>query len=259
MGREAACPDGRYAAYELKFLLPVQTAEEVLARARQEMFPDPHAEQALGEDCYRVYSLYFDTAELAVYHRRGWYGRQKLRIRRYGESSQVFLERKTRRADRVRKRRVQIGQAELSWLAEPNGGFPGWPGEWFQRRLANRRLEPRMLVAYHRSARVSITSQGLARLTVDRQICCCPAAGLRVMPFSGGRLLLEGYNIVEFKFSGFLPGLFKRLMHELHLLPTAVSKYRLSVATWGLQASGNGGCCTPEEDLRRGGSGTACA
>ena len=245
-------------AYELKFLLSTPLADEVLARARGEMPPDPHAERGLGEDCYRVYSLYFDTPELAVYHRLGWHGRRKLRIRRYGEAPQLFLERKARKADRVRKRRVVIAEEDLPLLARGMCS-PNWVGEWFSRRLATRRLEPRMLVGYHRIARVGMTSDGPARLTVDRQICCRSAEGLRVPSFSAGRWLLEGQSILEFKFVGFLPGLFKRLMYEFDLQPTAVSKYRLSVAAWGEQASVDGRSGMASEASLQGGRGAECA
>ncbi len=257
--RKPTQPLAKNFSYELKFLLPAHLADKVLALARQELPPDPHAEPALGEDCYRVYTLYFDTADLSVYHRRRWYGRRKLRIRRYGDAPQLFLERKARRADRVRKRRVQIGDAELALLAARTPVDAGWQGEWFRRRLAARGLVPCMLVGYQRFARVGMTSEGPARLTVDRQVCCRPAEGLHVPPFSAGRLLLEDRSIVEFKFVGFLPGLFKRLMYDLGLQPAAVSKYRLSVAAWGLQGSLNGDPGQSGEDLLLGGQGAACA
>lgn len=257
--RKLTEPPARNVSYELKFLLPALLADKVLAQARRELPPDPHAEPALGEDCYRVYSLYFDTADLSVYHRRQWYGSCKLRIRRYGEASQLFLERKARKADRVRKRRVQIRDNELAQLAARTAVDASWPGEWFRRRLAAKQLQPCMLVGYQRFARVGMTSEGPARLTVDRQIFCRPAEGLHVPPFSAGRPLLEDRSIVEFKFVGFLPGLFKRLMYDLGLQPAAVSKYRLSVGAWGLQRSVNGDPSKAADDLLLGGYDAACA
>lgn len=245
-------------AYELKFLLPAHLAAELLLRARQAMLPDPHADPTLGEDSYHISSLYFDTPDLATFHRLGWYGQRKLRIRRYGAAAQLFLERKARKGDRVWKWRVPIGEPELALLGSSVPVGAAWPGEWFRRRLAERRLEPRMLVGYLRCARVAMTTVGPVRLTVDRQVFCQPAEGLAVPRFAGGCALLHDHQVVEFKFARVLPGFFKHLMYEFGLKPAAVSKYRLSVSAWGLHAGGNGCTGISGGDLLPDGAGAGC-
>ena len=50
--------------------------------------------------------------------------------------------------------------------------------------------------------------------------------------------MLSGQVILELKYSGALPAPFKRLIEEMVLAPGLVSKYRLGVQTWGLDAAG---------------------
>jgi hypothetical protein len=220
-------------SYELKFLVPDATAEQILAWARIEMSPDPHADRTLG-DGYHVGSLYFDTADLAVFHRFGSHGRRKFRLRRYGSDSSVFLERKSKSGGLVRKRRVAVPESELTNLHHAEPEQPAWPGHWFHRRLIARRLGPKCQVTYDRIARVGLTPEGPIRLTVDRCVRCRSAADLSVPCLADGAAILAGQSIVEFKFRVALPALFKGLIHELSLSPNGVSKYRLSVEACGL-------------------------
>src|SRR5262245_32431301 len=102
-------------AYELKFLLTEAQAAAVELRARDKMVSDPHADPTGAN--YRTTSIYCDTAQLDVYHRRGLYKRRKHRLRRYGRAPWVFLERKTKWGDRVKKLRTPIRDGELPILA----------------------------------------------------------------------------------------------------------------------------------------------
>lgn len=238
-------------AFEIKFLLPDSAANEILARVRSRLAADPYADPAFG-DGYRISSLYFDTADLSVYHRVGSFGRRKFRLRRYGSEPRVFLERKSKSQGLVRKRRTAVPESELGRLNgnhtgglhhpagrhnEPNTSADSWPGHWFHRRLARRRLAPKTQVSYERIARVGMTPEGFVRFTVDRQVRCTAAAGLDVPYLVDGPTILAGWSIVEFKFRIAMPVLFKELMHEFSLTPTSVSKYRLSVDACGLNGS----------------------
>lgn len=219
-------------SFETKFLLPDSSADEILSRVRMELAPDPHADQQLG-DRYRITSLYFDTAGLDVYHRFGSFGRRKFRLRRYGSESRVFLERKSKSRGLVRKRRTVVPETELTVLAGSDDD-PTWPGRWFQRRLATRKLSPTTVISYERTARVGMTPEGVVRFTVDRHIRCRAAAGLCVPGLVDGTTVLSGHSIVEFKFAVAMPTLFKDLILTFALAPRAVSKYRLSVDACGL-------------------------
>jgi hypothetical protein len=222
-------------SFELKFLLADPLADEILKLARSSLAPDPHADAAFG-DGYRVNSLYFDTADLSVYHRFGSFGRRKFRLRRYGSESRVFLERKSKSRGLVKKRRTAVPEHELAALADASAE-PNWPGIWFHRRLTTRQLAPKTQISYERVARVGMAPEGTIRLTVDRHVHCRPATSLTVPSLVDGAAILTGQSIVEFKFHVAMPALFKNLIHEFALAPGSVSKYRLSVDACGLNGS----------------------
>jgi hypothetical protein len=214
-------------AYELKFLIHEKMAGEVLTWARRHMASDPHVEASLG-DAYRVSSLYLDTPTMDVFCHRGSAARSKFRLRRYGDESAIYLERKRKRRDCVEKRRTPILEAEMGLLQDPDTATD-WPGRWFHRRLHARHLQPICQLRYERTAYVSGDSKDPVRLTLDRRLRCLPAAEWVVPSFCEGLDLLPGKRILEFKYRGPLPALFKGAICELGLRPAAVSKYRLGV------------------------------
>jgi hypothetical protein len=219
-------------AYELKFLLDDALAAEVEAWARRRLALDPHADPALG-GAYRTTTLYCDTPEHDVYRRTGSYGRRKFRLRRYGQSAQVFLERKSKRGDRVRKRRTAVPADELALLAHPLS-VTTWPGHWFHRRLLVRRLCPACHVTYDRLAFVGAGGEGPLRLTLDRRLAGWPAGAWTLTPAGVARPFLTGHLILEFKYRAVLPAPFKELIGAFRLGPAPVSKYRLCLEAWGL-------------------------
>jgi hypothetical protein len=217
----------RSRASEIKFVVDAGTGERIRAWARRHLEPDPHGAGSFGDE-YRTTTLYFDTAEGDVFHRRGSFGRAKYRIRRYGDSPMIFLERKLRQPGVLIKRRTQ---APLDVLDHDRDTceWRHWPGSWFDRRLAARRLEPVCQVTYDRVARGTITDQGLARLTLDEAI---DAVAITRLQFSAidGVPVLAGRLVLELKFRSHVPVVFKRLINEFRLMPQAVSKYRLGQA-----------------------------
>jgi VTC domain-containing protein len=227
VGIEKQTSHSSTSAYELKFLINESRAVEVLAWARRHMTSDPHVEPSLG-DAYRISSLYLDTPALDVFCHRGSTARSKLRLRRYGEESSVFLERKRKRRDCVEKRRVPVLEAEMRLLQNPDTP-PDWTGRWFHKRLRARRLQPICQVSYERAAYVAGDPEDPLRLTLDRRLRCVPATEWAVPSIHCGMDLLPGKRILELKYRGILPTLFKRAIRELCLRPTAVSKYRLGV------------------------------
>jgi hypothetical protein len=229
---ESPLPEPRPGAYEIKFLVDDERADELLTRARQQLAADPHAEPARG-DGYRIHSLYFDTADLAVFRRAGIHARRKLRLRRYGVEPLIYTERKAKLRGIVTKRRSAIDAEELEWLLDPRER-PGWPAQWFRRRLGLRGLAPKVSVVYDRVARVGMTPEGPIRFTVDRGVRCLATSGPGFPPANEGQSVLEGLSVVEFKYRLAMPAVFKALIRELGLEPTGVSKYRHSVLTCGL-------------------------
>jgi hypothetical protein len=210
----------------MKFLLPEALAHEVQGWADQRMLVDPHADPELGK-AYRTTTLYLDTAQQDVFHRRGSYRRRKFRIRRYGSEPRVYLERKARSAGRVWKKRCGIAETDLLRLTTSTD--PGWEAFWFHRCLAMRRLMPSCLIRYERTAFVGTTTSGPVRLTLDRHLHCAPTLFWQVQAGQPGFPFLQGKAILELKFTMALPALFKALLHDMRLTPGSVSKYRLGI------------------------------
>lgn len=217
----------RDAAREVKFLLAADRASLVLDWARARLAPDPHAGGPNGDE-YRTTTIYFDTTERSVFHRHGSYGRSKYRIRRYGASDIVYLERKLRTSTLLSKRRTAVAATDAV-RALAVRGTGDWPGRWFDQRLATRRLSPVCQVSYRRHALVGMGPYGPMRLTFDDELraqvndTCVFAHGIGVP-------VLEGHVIVEMKYCVDTPAVFRHLVEDFSLSPDAISKYRLSIA-----------------------------
>lgn len=218
--------------YELKFYVADEAAAALLHWVRRHLAPDPYGLGPHG-DTYRVSSIYFDTASRDVLARCGSFARSKYRVRRYGESEQVFLERKTRGAYRVFKRRSPIAAAALPALlaAQP---LRGWSGYWFHRRLQVRGLAAVNRVDYQRIARIGQSSYGPLRLTLDRDLTAWPARELAFRTVSPGVGLSPAGLILELKFGHAMPAVFKGLIREFAPRLTGISKYRLASQALGL-------------------------
>jgi VTC domain len=213
-------------ASEVKFLIDAVTGAEIRSWVRSHLDPDPYGTGPFGDE-YRTTSLYFDTDEGDVFHRRGSFGRSKYRVRRYGAAPTVFLERKLRRPGILVKRRTTVPIGALARLAAEDD--PAWAGAWFHRRLRLREINPVCQVSYSRMARTSPTAGGPVRLTLDDEVCVAPASEARFGP-AAGVPILEGKMILELKYRRDLPAIFKRLIAQFLLAPQPASKYRLGVA-----------------------------
>jgi VTC domain len=220
------------AAFELKFLVPGPQAQAIESWLAGRMQLDPHGDPTLG-NAYRVNTVYSDTPDMAVYHSTRGYSRRKFRLRRYGLSSGVYLERKTKWGDRLVKRRTWAGLPDLERL-HTNAAERDWPAYWFHRHLHARQLRPICQVGYLRTAYVGASEQGPIRLTIDRHLEGMPHSQWAVLPLVHGQALLGDEAILELKFATALPVLFRRLVYELGLAPNTVSKYRRAVDAWRL-------------------------
>jgi hypothetical protein len=225
--------EGQRPAFELKFLLDEARAGEVEAWAASRLEPDPHGDPALG-GAYRTTTLYLDTPSLDVFHRTPSFKRTKHRLRRYDSEPRIYLERKTKNGDRVRKQRCAVPEEELGLLSSPLSVLT-WTGHWFHRRLLDRGLRPSALLAYVRHAYLGHAGDGSFRLTMDRHLRGCLEGEWRVPVLDGGLALLTGRVVLEFKFRTALPAVLKELVQSLRLNPCPVSKYRSCVSAWGVR------------------------
>jgi hypothetical protein len=216
----------REGASEIKFVVDAATAAGIRDRAREVLSPDPYASGPLADE-YATTTLYFDTADHAVYNRRGSYRRAKYRVRRYGSGTLVFLERKLRTSEMVSKRRSAVRIEDLPLLTA-TAVDRNWIGAWFHERLLMRRLGSVVQVAYDRTARVGMTDAGPIRLTLDTHLRAIPVDVPDFQPMDEPAPL-QTQTIVELKFRGAMPAVFKRIVEEFALLPERVSKYRLGI------------------------------
>lgn len=232
--------ESRAFVQEMKFLVTPDRAAAIREWARRHMAPDPHAGGDTGDE-YRVTSLYLDTPELAVYDRRGSYGRSKYRVRRYGASDLIFLERKLKTHNRVGKLRSIVPLDEIPWL-EAIDSPKRWAGHWFHRRVQARNLAPVCQISYSRMARLGTSETGPIRLTVDQDLRALPVHSYAFEDPAAGVELSPDHRILELKYKLELPGLFKQLLQEFNLRPQPSSKYRLAVAALELK---NEAVCLP--------------
>jgi hypothetical protein len=216
---------------EIKFVVDSDLGARIGEWARARLEADPHGAGPHGDE-YRVSSIYFDTAERDVFHRRGSYGRSKFRIRRYRDEPAVFLERKLRTASLLAKRRSMIDLATLPQLADGHA-LNGDGTAWFRRRLDLRRLAPVCQVSYLRLARGGQMADGTVRLTLDRALV---AAATDVYSFEApaNTPVLDNEMILELKYRGRVPAVFKHLVETFPLQPRRASKYRVAVGALGL-------------------------
>lgn len=225
--------ESRAFVQEMKFLVSPEQAEGIREWARANLAPDAHAGGAAGDE-YRVTSLYLDTEDMAVFERRGSYGRSKYRVRRYGESDLIFLERKLKTRNRVGKIRSIVGAGELA-LLERAESPKKWAGHWFHQRVQVRGLAPVCQISYSRMARMGVSESGPIRLTVDEDLRATPVQRYAFAAVDAGVVLSPEQRILELKYKAEIPGLFKELMQQFDLRPQPSSKYRLAVAALELK------------------------
>lgn len=217
-------------AYEIKFVFDEALAREVERRLSRILADDPHADPTLG-GAYAVTSLYCDTPAHDVYFREGRHAARKYRVRRYGDADTVYLERKTVKDRRVRKRRCDVPLSTFDRAIRQQSG----ESEWFARQVAARNLAPLCRVRYLRRAMFGVCPDGPMRVTFDRSIRGALVGGWSFDAATPERVILDGLVIGEFKFTGAMPAPMKAVAAELLLSPSPLSKYRACAAAFAAE------------------------
>jgi len=243
MGREPEI--GRY---EVKYVLPASSREDILRLISPHAVPDPHATQLEdGTVGYHVHSLYLDTPDLDDYFDRLARRRirNRLRVRTYGrpgEGQPVYLENKRKSGKLVVKQRVQVGDAD-AWCGSPAAR----PWSELARRVSDRdqyvahsfltlvdgrRREPVSVVHYLREVFLpSDPAHADARLTLDRCVRATVAADAHSLYAEPEvDLIPAAWMVMELKFRHHAPGWMRTLCRELDVQAVPVSKFGLSVA-----------------------------
>ena len=138
----------------------------------------------------------------------------------------MFLERKLRTSEMLTKRRSNVRIEDLPLLLK-DAPKSEWAGAWFQKRIARRELGAVCQVRYQRMARVGMTESGPIRLTVDQGLEGCAIEAPDFVADDQMKPISE-VTIVEMKFTGAMPALFKGVIEEFALEVCRVSKYRLA-------------------------------
>ncbi|WP_168567088.1 polyphosphate polymerase domain-containing protein [Crateriforma spongiae] len=226
---------------EMKFRLDDCIADQVAQWAREHMDVDPNC-HCDDDDRYQVCNLYLDSPELDLLRATGRVGRTKHRIRRYGNESSLWLETKRKKRMVVKKRRSSVVEADFyaccgAAAYGASGGLSVFRGEsavdavgdhWFSRRVFRRGLQPTVHIAYRRFARTAQIDGQTVRLTIDDGMTASPADGWTVPHASGFRPDVRFGNgkVLELKFHGILPLMFKDLLRTFTIPASGFSKYR---------------------------------
>ena len=218
-------------AREIKFVVDAARGPEIQAWMRANLAPDEFG-SGPERDQFETSSLYFETGQFDVFHRRGSYGKSKYRVRRYGTSPIMFLERKFR-TDRVLIKRRTTAALDDFRRIELHQPDPEWYGYWFHRRLLARRLKPLVQVSYVRTARLGSSPHGKVRMTLDTDLRVLPLPDGAFLP-GVGLPLMENSNIIEIKYCVTLPPILREVISQFSLSTQPVSKYRAGLALLGL-------------------------
>ena len=218
-------------AREIKFVVDAARGPELQAWMRANLAPDEFG-SGPEHDQFETSSLYFETGQFDVFHRRGSYGKSKYRVRRYGTSPIMFLERKFRTERILIKRRTTAALEDFRRIELPEPD-PEWYGYWFHRRLLARRLKPLVQVSYVRTARLGSSPHGKVRMTLDLDLRVLPLPDGAFLPGVGLPLMQES-NIIEVKYCVTLPPIFREVISQFSLTTQPVSKYRAGLALLGL-------------------------
>ncbi|EMI57342.1 polyphosphate polymerase domain-containing protein [Rhodopirellula sallentina] len=234
---------------EMKFMLDADLSEQVRDWAIDRLGVDENSASD-GSNSYDIHSLYLDTPDYDLYHRTGVIGKAKHRVRRYGSDEMLVLETKRKKNMVVRKNRSAVFEsdfaAQVLELSRQSGGSvvasdqssgEPWCGDWFLKRIAERRLFPATEIAYRRFARTSMVNGENLRLTIDSNMVARSPRGWSVaMPGdvygddarSGFRSIGE-FEILELKFEKQMPHLFKELLRSFPIPGTRFSKFRTAM------------------------------
>jgi SPX domain protein involved in polyphosphate accumulation len=235
---------------ELKFVVSEAIAKQVSAAARNHLVPDRFS-AGRPDSCYPVHSLYLDSDGLDSYwatvHRKD--SRFKLRVRFYEEhaTSPAYVEVKQHANGRTLKQRCPVPRRQLPAVLAGKWAEDVWNQQedpkhqaaldTFIRKVKFLDAAPKVHVAYRREAYVSSDGNSI-RLTLDREIRCEIAAGVRVSTrMRRPHLLCENAVVIEFKVVGTEPDWFREMVLALGLKHGGFAKYVAAVAQQGLHTT----------------------
>ena len=217
-----------FVRHELKLVLSQDEALRVVEWCGKRFEFDSHGD---GEGRYDVQTLYLDSPGLEIYHRTGEARGTKFRVRRYGSSETLWLERKRRRGSKVNKLRAEWRHDALEALFSGRAKATGFAGE-FQDVVEARGLRPVLLVTYPRSAFGGAAGE---RVTLDWGVKVWKSSpGEGVFDPTGEAAVVTDDVILELKYDDVAPPAFEELLALIGRDPASFSKYGRGVEVVGL-------------------------
>jgi SPX domain protein involved in polyphosphate accumulation len=229
----------KFNRFELKYLVPIQTAEKFKNALKAHLVPDTHGDR---DGFYYISSLYYDGPDLRFYWEKidGIKFRRKLRIRHYESSAPlcpqtaVFVEIK-QRVDRVtQKRRVLLPYADaLRLCTERQIPEHARQDESVVEEIASMtwqyNLQPVSLVSYARQALIGTEYDVGLRVTFDKDLRYSThhlqlAEKQDCLP-----LFPPDWTVIEIKVNERIPYWLTELVAAHNLTLTRVSKYCRSI------------------------------
>ena len=216
---------------ENKYLISYPQEEYLRMHLAQLCESDSHTDE---RNRYNIRSLYFDDYEHSAYtdNARGVDNRTKYRIRMYNcDPSVIHLECKQKVNGKIHKDKASVTQEFCEKLLQDRGEELEYPTE---NPLINRflflyhtkQLRPRVIIEYEREPYVH--PYGDVRITFDRDIVFSD----EVEKFFEKDIFLQpilpvGQNLLEVKYTEFLPGFVKDLLDIKQMQRITFSKYYL--------------------------------
>ena len=215
---------------EIKYVISLTDFYRVQKRLACFLTPDAYG----GPDGYRVRSLYFDSiTDRDLYDTLfGLMEKRKIRLRIYSpQDERVKLEYKCKSGTDGVKKTLTVSKAQARQMIAGDFSFLADAGDELSRQLYIRLLSggysAKSIVEYAR--RAYLYPAGNVRITFDTQTAggCVPGAFFDTHP-AIFPLLPPDVGVLEVKYTGLLPAIFKEVVAGLDSLATSNSKYAQS-------------------------------
>lgn len=217
--------------YEKKYLISAAQAEELKLGLEELCFRDKN----IGKDNkYNIRSLYFDDLWHTSYYEKenGVDPRSKFRIRIYNcENKSIHLEEKKKNGGKILKERVLLSEKIFSDILNDHMEEIEFPGtnalfNRFMTKCYTNALAPSVIVDYDREP--FVYPDGDVRITFDTNI----SFSEDFESFFDKDLFLQpimpvGIQLLEVKYTEFLPEFIYNHLNRFHLKETTFSKFYL--------------------------------
>jgi len=216
---------------EYKYYISYQTSLALKSQLRNYMDIDQNANETSGT--YKVRSLYFDTQDQNDFTEKvdGLYLREKFRVRSYEESSDLFKFESKKRTDLAIKKTSEIvdiqtvksiisGNYDL--LLSKRSSFLGSA----YAKLKGDGYMPRVIVEYDRLA--YCLPYNNIRITLDLNLRSYNSCVNLIEPnVASSPVFKDNAQILEIKFTGFLPSHLKSIISKFVSTRNSISKFVL--------------------------------